>query len=132
MGQNFGYVPPLFVLAAGAAVLLPQLIRHVRHRIREIALTAAVALAALCLDRVLLPTSAFRKLSQIERGHQVYISEGCIHCHSQYVRPNSPDVLMWGPVESIAELRRQIRRSLAIAARAPTSHRLARAVRPCG
>jgi cytochrome c1 len=31
-------------------------------------------------------------------GRDVYISEGCIHCHSQYVRPDSPDVQWWGPV----------------------------------
>jgi cytochrome c oxidase cbb3-type subunit 2 len=46
-------------------------------------------------------------LSQIERGRQVYISEGCIHCHSQYVRPNSPDIELWGPVETMEELRLQ-------------------------
>jgi len=29
-------------------------------------------------------------------GRTVYISEGCIHCHSQYVRPVGPDTSLWG------------------------------------
>jgi mono/diheme cytochrome c family protein len=46
-------------------------------------------------------------LTAVQRGRQVYISEGCINCHSQYVRPNTPDVLMWGPVETVEELHRE-------------------------
>jgi mono/diheme cytochrome c family protein len=34
--------------------------------------------------------------SAIERGKQVYLSEGCINCHSQYIRPGSMDELLWG------------------------------------
>jgi cytochrome c oxidase cbb3-type subunit 2 len=33
----------------------------------------------------------------IARGREVYIAEGCIHCHSQYVRPAGRDVELWGP-----------------------------------
>jgi cytochrome c oxidase cbb3-type subunit 2 len=29
-------------------------------------------------------------------GREVYIEEGCIHCHSQYVRPGSSDEELWG------------------------------------
>ncbi len=36
-------------------------------------------------------------LSAAERGRQVYIAEGCIGCHSQYVRPLSRDIERWGP-----------------------------------
>ncbi|MGA2674892.1 MAG: cbb3-type cytochrome c oxidase subunit II [Terracidiphilus sp.] len=107
MGQNLGHVPPIFVAAAGAAVLLPQFFAPFRRRTRELALTVFVILAALFLDRILRADHASPQLAQVERGRQVYISEGCIHCHSQYVRPNSPDVLMWGPVETIEELRRE-------------------------
>ena len=107
MGQNLGYVPPLFVAAAAVAVLLPQLIAVIRHRVREIALTGVVMLAAHSLYRLLHAVDASPQLTQVERGRKVYISEGCIHCHSQYVRPNSPDVLMWGPVESMRELREE-------------------------
>jgi cytochrome c oxidase cbb3-type subunit 2 len=105
MGQNLGYVPPLFVAVAGASVLLPQCVAFFRKRARELALTAIVLLAAFFADRLLRPVDATPQLTQSERGRQVYISEGCIHCHSQYVRPNSPDVLMWGPVEPIEMVR---------------------------
>ena len=105
MGRNLGHVPLVFVAAAGAVVLLPQLITAFRRRSRELALTALVILAAFSLHRFLHALDAVPQLTQVERGRRVYISEGCIHCHSQYVRPNSPDVLMWGPVESISELR---------------------------
>lgn len=29
-------------------------------------------------------------------GRQVYISEGCMHCHSQYIRPGTHDEALWG------------------------------------
>ncbi len=46
-------------------------------------------------------------LTPVERGRRVYIAEGCINCHSQYVRPNTADVPMWGPVTSLEEIRRE-------------------------
>lgn len=107
MAQNLGHIPPAFVAAAGAVVLLPQFIPFVRQRARELALTVLVLLSAYFLHRFLHATDVSPQLTAVERGRRVYISEGCIHCHSQYVRPNSPDVLMWGPVESIQELREE-------------------------
>ena len=107
MGQNLGHVPPAFVAGAGAVVLLPWLFTALRQRTREVVLTAFVVFAAFILNRFLAAGDGSPQLTQIERGRKVYISEECIHCHSQYVRPNSPDVLMWGPVESIAEIRLQ-------------------------
>ena len=107
MGQNLGYVPPAFVLASGVVILLPWLFRLFLSRMREIVLAEVVLLAAFGLNRVLQPARQTSPSSQIERGRQVYISEGCISCHSQYVRPNTSDVLMWGPVESIQEIRLQ-------------------------
>jgi cytochrome c oxidase cbb3-type subunit 2 len=39
------------------------------------------------------------------RGQRVYIEEGCIHCHSQYVRPSSwpgmRDISWWGPARPV-------------------------------
>lgn len=34
-------------------------------------------------------------------GRAVYISEGCIHCHSQYVRPVGADQALWGARTSV-------------------------------
>ena len=33
----------------------------------------------------------------VARGRRIYIREGCIHCHSQYIRPAIDDVLRYGP-----------------------------------
>ncbi len=39
------------------------------------------------------------------RGRRVYLEEGCIHCHSQYVRPGTQpdmrDIFWWGPARPI-------------------------------
>jgi cytochrome c oxidase cbb3-type subunit 2 len=107
MGQNLGYVPPLFVMAAGAVVLLPWPLKFLLQRKRELALITVVLLAALSLGRFLLGVRVSPPLSPVVRGRQVYISEGCINCHTQFVRPDSPDVLMWGPSESLQELRQE-------------------------
>jgi cbb3-type cytochrome c oxidase subunit II len=105
MGQHLGHIPPAFVLAAAGVVLFPHLIKT---RGRELAAAAAILLAAAAAwatQRSLSP--APRPLTQVERGRNVYIAEGCINCHSQYVRPNTSDVLLWGPVQTLAELRAQ-------------------------
>ena len=108
MGQHLGHIPPVFVLFAGALVLAPQITNVVRSRRRELIATAAVLLVALCIWRsVAALTLTPAALTQVERGRQVYIDEGCINCHSQYVRPNTADVLMWGPAQTMDRLRRQ-------------------------
>lgn len=38
----------------------------------------------------------------LRRGRDIYVGEGCWHCHSQYVRPVSNEGLRFGPV-SVAE-----------------------------
>ena len=70
-------------------------------------MVAAASITAFVLYRAIPGQQNSAALTAIERGRQVYISEGCISCHSQYVRPDSPDVLVWGPVESIEEIHRQ-------------------------
>jgi len=107
MGQNLGHVPPAFVAVASAVVLFPVLFLIFRHRPRELALTAVVLLVALVVYRVQPSAPVAASPTAVERGRLVYISEGCIHCHSQYVRPNTTDVLMWGPIESLDELHQQ-------------------------
>lgn len=107
MGQNLGRVPLAFVAVAGIAVLAPIAVVAVKERAREFALVAALAAIALLFSTLLPQQQTSAALTSIERGRQIYISEGCISCHSQYVRPDSPDVLMWGPTESTTELHQQ-------------------------
>ena len=102
MGQNLGHVPPLFLAAAGLVVLPPAVVALARRRMREVILTGSiVAVAVAVVAARAHPDGMQSALSPIERGRQVYISEGCIHCHSQYVRPGTADVTMWGPVVSL-------------------------------
>ena len=108
MGQNLGHVPPAFVGIAGALVLSPGVMQFLRRRRRESFATGAVLLAAFGIDRGIgAMHSPQPSLSPAEQGRQVYIGEGCISCHSQYVRPDTPDVLLWGPVKPLSELRRE-------------------------
>ena len=39
----------------------------------------------------------------LELGHEIYIAEGCWHCHSQFVRPVSNESVRWGKVASSDE-----------------------------
>ena len=108
MGQHLGKIPVLFVLLATALIAGPKALELLRRYKRE-ALTTTVAItAAFCIHRVI-PSSypVPARVSAVERGREVYISNGCIHCHSQYVRPNTADALMWGPAATLEELRAQ-------------------------
>src|SRR5262245_21404725 len=40
----------------------------------------------------------------IAAGRRVYVAEGCINCHSQYVRPGTADEARWGPAGNLAEM----------------------------
>jgi cytochrome c oxidase cbb3-type subunit 2 len=42
----------------------------------------------------------------IARGRKVYVAEGCINCHSQYVRPHTPDEIAWGPARPVSRAER--------------------------
>jgi hypothetical protein len=43
-------------------------------------------------------------------GRQVYVSEGCWHCHSQFVRPVSREEDRWGPVSKTEEYQNSLQR----------------------
>lgn len=104
MGQNLGYVPPAFVAVAGAVVLAPILLRMVRRSTREAVALVGVALVGSICFRLLPADPMANAQSAVERGRQVYISEGCISCHSQYVRPGTADELMWGPTQTMQHI----------------------------
>jgi cytochrome c oxidase cbb3-type subunit 2 len=44
-----------------------------------------------------------RPANPVEFGREVYVAEGCINCHSQYVRPETSDSGRWGPQRTLAE-----------------------------
>lgn len=86
MAQDLHRVPATFVFAAVGVILLAL------GRARG----AVAALAGLFL---LVPAGrAAGEEDAVSRGREVYIAEGCIHCHSQYLRPGvAADVERWGP-----------------------------------
>ncbi|AOS46391.1 Cytochrome C oxidase, mono-heme subunit/FixO [Lacunisphaera limnophila] len=94
MAQDLHGIPWPFVLASGAGLLLCLWPRR----------RAAVALLAL---GVFLPKPLRAEASDplVAQGREVYIAEGCIHCHSQYIRPGvAADVERWGPARPLAAL----------------------------
>jgi cbb3-type cytochrome c oxidase subunit II len=44
------------------------------------------------------------------RGRDIYVAEGCWHCHSQYVRPVGNENLMYGPVSTAGEFQTVLQR----------------------
>ncbi len=110
MAQSLNRVPPIFVVAAGLVVIgvavfsnknpsLPAVMLTHFKRNRSLMAVAAVAVTvAVGFGRGKPPTQ-----TAAARGRQVYLAEGCIHCHSQYVRPGSPDEAVWGAARAVDE-----------------------------
>ena len=88
-------IPVAFL--AGAGVALAALLYLSRR--------GAVALAVLVLLLVAPNRSDGSDPSDpaITAGREVYIAEGCIHCHSQFVRPGTRDEQWWGPARPLAD-----------------------------
>jgi cbb3-type cytochrome oxidase cytochrome c subunit len=109
MGQHLRQVPLPFVAVASSVILGPELFDLFWTRKREVCLVVGAGLVAFFLSWSLgkfnVHSSGQHTPTAVEHGREVYIAEGCIHCHSQYVRPNTADVLMWGPTQTIPELR---------------------------
>lgn len=63
-----------------------------------VALSVVIAIApAAWLQRSAIPTPGSRPLTALEqRGLQVYLSEGCVYCHTQQVRPLAQDTTRFG------------------------------------
>lgn len=98
MAQTLENVPNWFIGASGLAVILGILLTDKKSwRIAAVfgLLIFVFQIGNLKGDKI--------SESPIERGKQVYISEGCINCHSQYVRPNSSDEILWGKGPSIED-----------------------------
>ena len=116
MGQNLHRVPPAFVLFAGIVLALPLVWNRARGNAVTVGAVVLSLGVAYAVQHLLHPpvtstqaTTGTRDAhaAEIARGRQVYIAEGCIHCHSQYVRPHSADVEMWGPTQDVEVIRRE-------------------------
>jgi cytochrome c oxidase cbb3-type subunit 2 len=102
MAQSLNRVPVAFVAAAGMVVIGVTLFSSKGSR-RAAVLVAAVVLAVgLGMAREARPAAQ----GAAARGRQVYLAEGCIHCHSQYVRPGSRDEGYWGSARDAGDVRK--------------------------
>jgi cbb3-type cytochrome c oxidase subunit II len=117
MARDLHRVPPAFVALAVVLFLGPWLWDAVASerlsnsfQIQALAVLGVVTLAfaaTLILRPTIRPFANVPADTAVERGRHVYIAEGCINCHSQYVRPKTADVAMWGPATRLDDLRRQ-------------------------
>jgi len=98
MAQDLRAVPPWF-LGVSTAVFLAAW--WYRRGNRGLGLVAGIGLVGL------VATAAQAAGDPVARGREIYVSEGCIHCHSQYVRPGTVDEIRWGPAVPLDELRRE-------------------------
>lgn len=107
MAQDLGRIPGWFLAVTGATLAATWL-RPSRLVLAKAARTygPALALAVLGIAGVWMEARASAgaeaalgdsRAARVARGRLVYIQEGCIHCHSQYVRPGTRDEAWWGP-----------------------------------
>jgi hypothetical protein len=89
MAQDLAHIPDGFIAGAVIAVAIGL---GCRSRLAPAALILVGLVPALRADDVAL-------------GREVYIAEGCIHCHSQYIRPRvATEVLNWGPATPLSDV----------------------------
>ncbi len=104
MARDLARIPNTFVIAA-ALVLGAALAWRNRAAARTLSALAAPAVLALFLAAPPLgaaPAASPAAADPLARGREVYIAEGCLHCHSQYVRPRvDADVERWGPAATL-------------------------------
>ena len=103
MAQTLERVPPVFVAGAGLVVGGVMVLADPR-RWRVALAAGAVLLAVWAGGNFGGKEKPAAVSSAAERGRRVYISEGCLHCHSQYVRPGSPDEKIWGAARGVEEV----------------------------
>ncbi len=110
MAQHLHRVPPAFIATVAVIFFIPAAWFAGRRYWREMVTIVAVCLASFGVEwavKVVDPPVAAPAQTAVERGRHVYISEGCIHCHSQYVRPNTQDVLLWGPASNVYQVQQE-------------------------
>jgi mono/diheme cytochrome c family protein len=107
MAQDLHTIPAPLIAAAGLVIVGSWLAGRPtlgRTLVRVYGRTALLAGAGVLLSLGVLrgesassPTAGDPEAEQIARGREVYLSEGCINCHSRFVRCDTADEELWGP-----------------------------------
>lgn len=108
LAQRLHAIPGALVLAAavlvGGGSMIPFTPIHLRLA-RDYQMLLPFALLALLAAsgffHLPVPPASADPAAIVARGRRVYIQEGCIHCHSQVVRPHTADALNWGPFHPV-------------------------------
>jgi cytochrome c oxidase cbb3-type subunit 2 len=104
MAESLRRVPEWFVALSGCVVIGVTVFSK-RGGVRAV-VGVAVVLTAVVLGGIRSGKPA--QTSAVARGRQVYLSEGCIHCHSQYLRPGALDEGLWGKAGKLEDVRKGV------------------------
>ena len=104
MAESLRRVPEWFVAVAGCVVVGACLFSN-RSNFRS-AVGVGVVLLAVIVGGMRRETQP--PANAAARGRQVYLSEGCLHCHSQYLRPGTLDEGLWGRAGKLEEVRKGV------------------------
>ena len=102
--ENRHIVPNRFIFVAGLVMVAALLVRSILSKRSVSGLATGVVMLA---SLIAATKSSAQDSALITRGREVFINEGCIHCHSQYVRPGTSDEERWGPVQSVESVMAQ-------------------------
>ena len=100
MVEKLHIMPLWFVLTASGLIIACLYAKRLRS------FFGFALLIALATTMIIVEKNSTREehVDAIHRGKQVFIAEGCIHCHSQYVRPGSRDEMYWGKASDPKEV----------------------------
>ena len=100
LAQNMDAISGWLLVAAGGLILCGLIGRTwIRRREQQAWLGGGLVLLALVWPQGDLPAQ-----ENFDAGRKVYIAEGCIHCHSQFVRPGTLDETFWGPAQPLEKI----------------------------
>jgi len=94
MAEHLNRIPVSFITTSGILTAIVLIVRASGGWRALVTIGAVAATAALFSSGENFAPST---VPDAARGLAVYVSEGCIHCHSQYVRPGTVDTELWGP-----------------------------------
>ncbi len=104
LAQHLHSIPLPLLVMAGLPILMGGAMANPRFRLlmRYAPLLFAAAGGMMFFAVNKSSSRAVAGEPSLEVGRAVYRQEGCIHCHSQYIRPRDPrDVVWWGPYRDI-------------------------------